>query len=96
MIDITLFQCGPSEQVTEITEVSMSLTAESARLVRAERKVASQPTLPKQVEMRGFLDVMLGLADGRAAHSEKLRVSYEQGLARGKKHRAMLDARGAQ
>lgn len=74
----------------------MSLTKESARLVRAERKVASQPNLPKQAEMRGFLDVMLGLEDRGSTYSDKLRVSYEQGQGRARKHRAMLDARGAQ
>lgn len=67
-----------------------SLTAESARLVRSDRAVASQSNPADKARMRGYYDYMLGLPSRAQEYSKISVVSYEQGQKRAKSKRDLL------
>ena len=85
-------QRSVNEPINSAT-VSISWTSESARLIRAERKVQSQPTPPKKAEIRGYLDFILGLPIRAGEFSNVLSVSYMAGWSKGRRARAALDER---
>lgn len=68
----------------------ISLTAESARLVRADRIVAAKGNPADKARERGFRDHMLGLPSRRSEYSVISQVTYDQGVSRAAKLRSVL------
>lgn len=86
----------PSEMESAVIEnstVSISLSPESARDVRIDRIVASQPNPADRARMRGFYDEMLGIPSRVGEYSKISAVSYEQGRKRGMDRRNLLNGR---
>lgn len=73
--------------------VSISLGPESARLVRIDRIVASQPNPADRARALGFYDFMLGRPSQAKAQGLLLEVSYDQGWAKGVQRRALLNGK---
>lgn len=70
-----------------------SLSPASAREVRIERIISSQPNLVEQARARGFYDHMRGRVSQARAQGGKLEVSYDQGWAKAIRTRAALSGR---
>lgn len=73
--------------------IQISLTRESARLVRFERIVQSKPNPPAKAEARGYYDALLGLAQPEWVDF-KLEKHYQAGFAKARGYRAVLSSRG--
>jgi len=74
----------------EAAAVSISLSPDSARLVRIERLIAGQPNPADKARAQGFYDFMLGRAPQAKAQGPRLEISYLQGWAKGTLRRASL------
>lgn len=77
----------------EAATVSISLSPESARLVRIDRIVASQPNPADRARALGFYDFMLGRPSQAKAQGPRLEVSYDQGRAKGAQRRGSLNGK---
>lgn len=77
----------------EAATVSISLSPESARLVRIDRIVASQPNPVDRARALGFYDFMLGRRSQAKAQGTRLEVSYDQGWAKGAQRRGSLNGK---
>lgn len=77
----------------EAATVTISLSPDSARLVRIERIILGQPNSADQARARGFYDFMLGRPSQAAAQGSRLAVSYQQGWGKGQQRRVALNGR---
>lgn len=80
-----------TELEKEIATVSISLSPECAREVRARRKAAAEPNIPRQVTMIAYYETMFDLPSTRSTYTKITTLYYERGVEKARLHRERLN-----